>query len=251
MLKYISTSLKAQTNGFSAVISTPQVDLDGESVDPLGIINKAEYMTNPLVYWAHEWAFNPSAEPIGKATRLDVFKDRIESDAQFAPTQKAQNVKALVDGGFVSRTSVGFDPIDMEMRSGIPTHSRWALREYSVVPMPANPGAVITGVKSALQWLAENFEPDTLAEHRLSMKSPAPGVVSVFDGERLIGKAVLILAPGEQVTVTAAPDAPEPDEDDGAVPGQDGTDDYGMDDQQAAAPIQLARRRIAIFRREA
>lgn len=249
MLKYMSSALKAQTNGFSAIISTPQVDLDGESVDPLGLINKAEYMTNPLVYWSHEWAFNPSAEPIGKATRLDVFKDRLESDAVFAPTPKAQNVKALVDGGFVSRTSVGFDPIDMEMRQGIPTHSRWALREYSVVPMPANPGATITGVKSALAWLAENFDPETLAEHRLSLTSPSPGMVSVFDGDRLIGKAVLILAPGEAVTVTASPDV-EPDEDDGAVPGQDGDETYGMDDQQAAAPIQLARRRIAIFRRE-
>lgn len=253
MLKYISTALKATPDGFSAVITTPQVDLDGERVKSDGIINLAEYLANPLVYWAHEWAFNPAAEPIGKADDVKVSPERIAAHAIFAPTPKGQNVKALVHGGFVSRTSVGFDPIEMEMLEGIPTHTRWALREFSVVPMPANPGAVITGVKSALGWLAENFDPETLAEHRLAMASPQPGVVTVFDGDRLIGKAVLILEPGESVTVTSAPDLDEvePDADDtGEVPGQDALDPYGMDDQQAAAPIQLARRRIAVFRSE-
>jgi HK97 family phage prohead protease len=247
MLKYISTSLKAMTGGWSAIISTPQVDTDAESVDPMGLINRDEYMSNPLVYWAHEWAFNPSAEPIGKAKTLDVFRERITSDGMYAPTPKAQNVRALVDGGFVSRTSVGFDPIEMKMVAGIPTHTRWALREYSIVPMPANPGAVITGVKSALAWLADNFDPETLAEHRLALASPSPGTVTVYDGDRIIGKAVLILSPGEAVTVAA--ESMEPDEDDtGAVPGEDGAEPYDMDDQQAAAPIQLARRRIAVMR---
>ncbi len=157
-LKHMSGSIKTAGNGgFDAVISTPKVDLDMEVVLPDGLINRDAYMTNPLVYWAHEWVYNPSAEPIGKATRLDVHHDRIESSAEYAPTAKAQNIRALVSGGFVRKTSVGFDSLEMAEIAGIPTHTRWALREYSVVPMPSNTDSTITGVKSALVWLAEQM----------------------------------------------------------------------------------------------
>ena len=160
-LKYMTGGIKsADSGGFDAVISTPKVDLDMEVVLPQGLINRDAYMTNPLVYWAHEWVYNPAAEPIGKATRLDVFNDRIESSAEYAPTPKAQNIRALVHGGFVRKTSVGFDSLNMEEIAGIPTHTRWALREYSIVPMPANSDATITGVKSALTWLAEQMPGD-------------------------------------------------------------------------------------------
>jgi HK97 family phage prohead protease len=188
-LKHFSGPLKAKSGGFSAVISTPQVDSDGESVDPLGLINRDEYMTNPLVFWAHEWAYNPAAEPIAKASDLRVSPKNIMADADWAPTAKAQNVRTLVDGGFVSRTSVGFDSLGMEMRQGVPTHVRWALREFSIVPMPANTGAMITGVKSALAWLADNFDPGTLADVGLELHSPEYGIVTVHDGRHEIAKA--------------------------------------------------------------
>ena len=157
-LKYVTGPItKADSGGLEAVISTPRVDKDGESVDPRGLTNRDEWLTNPLIYWAHEWAFDPGAEPIGKGTRLDVHQDRIESSAVYAPTQKAQNVRALVTGGFVRKTSIGFDPLHMENVKGVPTHTQWALREWSVVPMPANTDATITGVKSALLWLADEM----------------------------------------------------------------------------------------------
>ena len=155
-LKYISGPItKADAGGLTAVITTPRVDSDGESVDPKGLTNRDEWMTNPLVYWAHEWVYNPAAEPVGKGTSLDPSHDRITSSAIYAPTPKAQNVRALVTGGFVSRTSIGFDPLEMADIKGVPTHTRWALREWSIVPMPANTEATITGVKSALRWLAD------------------------------------------------------------------------------------------------
>lgn len=164
-LKYFTGPItKADAGGLDAVISTPRVDRDGESVDPRGITNRDEWMTNPLIFWAHEWAFNPLAEPIGKGIRLDVFDDRIESSATWAPTPKGQNVRALVAGGFVRKTSIGFDPIEMAAVRGVPTHTRWALREWSVVPMPANTDATITAVKSALHWLADDLRTEPVAE---------------------------------------------------------------------------------------
>lgn len=155
---------KSDAGGLDAVISTPRVDRDGESVDPKGLTNRDEWLANPLIYWAHEWAFNPMAEPIGKGSRLDVFADRIESSATWAPTPKAQNIRALVSGGFVRKTSIGFDPIQMTEVKGVPTHTQWALREWSVVPMPANTDATITAVKSALHWLADDIGAQTVGE---------------------------------------------------------------------------------------
>lgn len=159
-LKYVTGPItKADAGGLEATISTPRVDSDGESVDPMGLINRDEYLSNPLVYWAHEWALTQgTAEPIGKATRLDLSKSKIDSAAVYAPTPKAQNVRALVLGGFVRKTSIGFDPMQMKTIGGVPTHTQWALREWSVVPMPANTDATITGVKSALRWWADQIE---------------------------------------------------------------------------------------------
>lgn len=160
-LKYVTGPItKADAGGLDAVITTPRVDADGESVDPKGLTNREDWLANPLIYWAHEWAFDPSAEPIGKGTRLDVHASRIESSAVYAPTAKAQNVRALVSGGFVRKTSIGFDSLHMENVKGVPTHTQWALREWSVVPMPANTEATITGVKSALRWLADEISED-------------------------------------------------------------------------------------------
>jgi HK97 family phage prohead protease len=187
-LKYITGPItKADAGGLEAVISTPKVDKDGESVDPKGLINREEWLTNPLIYWAHEWAFDPSAEPIGKGTTLDVHADRIVSAAVYAPTPKAQNVRALVSGGFVRKTSIGFDPLQMADIKGVPTHTQWALREWSVVPMPANTDATITGVKSALRWLADEVvEPEGEPESNvITVKLDATELIAKIDELRL------------------------------------------------------------------
>lgn len=198
MLKYTTGPItKADAGGIEAVISTPRVDRDGEIVDPLGLVNRLEWLANPLVYWAHEWAMDPTAEPIGKGTRLDVTADAIASTAVFAPTPKAQNVRALVVGGFVRKTSIGFDPIEVQLVAGVPTHTKWALREWSIVPMPANTDATITGVKSALRWLADGLDdaeetPDGIA-----------GALDVPHLLRIAGDARLAMAnDGRSVVVT-------------------------------------------------
>jgi HK97 family phage prohead protease len=193
MLKYVTGPItKADAGGLEAIISTPRVDADGESVDPMGLTNRDDWLANPLIYWAHEWAFDPSAEPIGKGTRLDVHADRIESSAVYAPTAKAQNVRALVSGGFVRKTSIGFDPLHMESIKGVPTHTQWALREWSIVPMPANTEATITGVKSALRWLADEIsegEPDQVASNVIVVRLDASELLRAI--ETLPGMALV------------------------------------------------------------
>lgn len=208
MLKYVTGAItKADAGGLDAVISTPRVDADGESVDPRGLTNRDDWLANPLIYWAHEWAFDPSAEPIGKGTRLDVHADRIESSAVYAPTVKAQNVRALVSGGFVRKTSIGFDPLHMENVKGVPTHTKWALREWSIVPMPANTDATITGVKSALRWLADGLvETEETAPNVVSVRLDAADLltaISALDDLRLVpfDGAVELTERGKRIAV--------------------------------------------------
>lgn len=205
-LKYMSGPItKADSGGLEAVISTPKVDTDGESVDPRGLMNREEWLTNPLIYWAHEWAFDPSAEPIGKGTRLDIHSNRIESAAVYAPTAKAQNVRALVQGGFVRKTSIGFDPWLMADVKGIPTHTQWKLREWSIVPMPANTDATITGVKSALRWFADQLDEEPVEEELniFTVKLDATELISALDQLTLASDgSTVVVKDGHRVVAT-------------------------------------------------
>ncbi|MDP3972500.1 MAG: hypothetical protein Q8P61_06290 [Candidatus Nanopelagicales bacterium] len=207
---------KADAGGLEATITTPRVDSDMESVDPMGLTNRAEYLANPLVYWAHEWALTQgTAEPIGKATKLDVSRTKIDSSAVYAPTPKAQNVRALVLGGFVRKTSIGFDPLVMKTIDGVPTHTQWALREWSIVPMPANTDATITGVKSALRWFADQIaEPDE--EHEATDIDTYKGMPVVTDLARLNWQMtpdalerLVKAAVEDQLNMTSDPEAPD------------------------------------------
>lgn len=192
MLKYftypILKTVDAGSGGYTTTINTPRVDRDKERVLPSGLHNRDEYMDNPLVYWAHEWAENMAAEPIGKTTRLDLTlkagvrwhpSDRIDAVVQFAPTAKAQNIRALVLGGYVSKSSVGFNPLDSELIEGIPTVTSWDLMEHSTVPLPSNVDASISGAKSAVRWLAEQLPAEVTKDNGDSLTMPLDSVTLV------------------------------------------------------------------------
>lgn len=202
-------SIKAldDSGAFDSIITELLVDRDGEVVMPAGIDNREEYLANPIVFWGHEGLMDPAAEPIARATRLDVYPERIESSALFAPTPKAQNVRVLVRGKFVSTISMGYKEREVRIVNGIPTVTKWSLWEYSVLALPANTGAVITGVKSALSWLAETM-PDEITQDDAHLTagrawvdglvkgledahltlSETPGGVAVVDRKRVIAR---------------------------------------------------------------
>jgi hypothetical protein len=69
-LKYVTGPItKADAGGIEAVITTPRVDSDGESVNPLGLMNRDEWLTNPLIYWAHELNIDSSLGGASKALK--------------------------------------------------------------------------------------------------------------------------------------------------------------------------------------
>lgn len=135
------------------VISTGSVDRDNDTINPAGW-NLAAFKSNPVVLWAH----NASLPPIGKAidigTRGAGRNKRLVATAQFATATQhelADTVFQLIVGGFLNATSVGFQPTEAEWndeRGGV-DFLKQDLHEFSIVPVPANPDAVMTAAKEA------------------------------------------------------------------------------------------------------
>ncbi len=125
---------KAQDSGtFEVVISTNDVDRQGEMVDQRGL-DLTFYKQNPIVLWAHDY----SSLPIGVADSIEQQDNKTIAKGRFAPTEFAQQVRKLYDLKMVRATSVGFIPKEME--GNIITKSE--LLEFSFVPVPANPHAL-------------------------------------------------------------------------------------------------------------
>ena len=110
MEKCFTTGIcKADQDGQSVYgfrITSPAIDRDKEILDPAGM-DAANYLLNPVILWGHDMD-----EVVGKAVNLRQTETGWEADIVFADavSEKAREVKALVDGGFVSATSVRFRP---------------------------------------------------------------------------------------------------------------------------------------------
>lgn len=123
-----------------AIISTDDIDRHGEIVDINGIDIK-NYEKNPVVMWAHDY----SLPPIGKT--LSLTKEKIgkkmvlKTVMEFATgvSDLAREVYNLYKGGFMNAFSIGFIPLDEEGN----TYTKSELLEYSAVPIPANPNALL------------------------------------------------------------------------------------------------------------
>ncbi len=119
-----------------------------------------QYVKNPVVQWAH----NYSEPPIGRtlSIRQNQKKETI-FEIEFAEKETyefADTIFKLCKGGFLSATSVGFIPVewqdgkkDTEPRR---IYAKVELLEISIVPVPANPDALIsarnTGVISMKEF---------------------------------------------------------------------------------------------------
>lgn len=140
MLNIDQSTVKDLGNGaFSATVTTSDVDRTGESIDTSGV-STDEYMKNPVVLYGHDY----QGLPIGKATKVTSFKNKMIANFQLAIAEYpfAATVAAMIKGGYLNAVSIG----------GIVT--KWDdtftqvlgmnMLEFSVVPVPANPNAVIT-----------------------------------------------------------------------------------------------------------
>lgn len=130
-------------------ISTASVDRQSDTVSLDGW-NFDNYLKNPVVLWAHDY----SRLPIARATKVWKYGSKIKAAADFVPAEMpevgpfAEAVYQMYKGGFLNATSVGFLPTkwswseDEGRKYGI-DFSEQELLEFSAVPVPANPEALL------------------------------------------------------------------------------------------------------------
>lgn len=133
-----------------------QIDftISTETADSYNDVVKADgwdlerYLKNPVVLWAHDRHTHP---PIGKASNVRAENGSLKATAEFATKDDyefADNVFRLLKNGFLNATSVGFLPKEWtydEERGGF-NFIKSELFEFSVVPVPANPDALMNAI---------------------------------------------------------------------------------------------------------
>jgi len=141
------------------VISTESVDRDGDKINPNGW-KLDSYNKNPVVLFAHDYT-NP---PVATAIATWVEDGKLKSRAKFTPKEVypfGYMIYQLYKNGFMKATSVGFTPVKWkyseEREAGIDFEEQ-ELLEWSCVPVPANPEALIAAsmkgidIKPLTEW---------------------------------------------------------------------------------------------------
>ena len=127
------------------VISTDAVDRDNDTINQSGW-KLDSFLRNPVVLFAHDY----SSLPVAKCTDLRLNNGQLIATAEFPPEGLypfADQVFAMLKDGFLNATSVGFRPVRATpnaMRGGT-DFTEQELLEFSIVPVPANPEAVMVG----------------------------------------------------------------------------------------------------------
>jgi HK97 family phage prohead protease len=145
----------------TAVISTSAVDREREVLLPKGA-DFEQYLKNPVVLWAHDYRDTPIGKAVWIKTHPKTTPKEIRAQVKFAETEKAEEVYQLFKGKFLNAFSVGFLPAENGSHPPTPEevkkhpewaeasriYDNWELLEFSAVPVPANPEALATAVKS-------------------------------------------------------------------------------------------------------
>jgi HK97 family phage prohead protease len=110
------------------------IELDGWQFD--------NYLKNPVVLWAHRYD-----EPaVGKTLELKKEGNGIKAKVEFATAEEnpfAEQLYRLYKNGFMSAVSVGFIPLEYDNSEGGYHFKKQELLEFSLVPVPANPEALV------------------------------------------------------------------------------------------------------------
>ncbi len=131
------------------------------------------YRRNPVFLWAHD----RSRPPIGKSKRIWVEDDALYAEVEFAPTDFAGEIARLYQRGFMRGVSVGFLPLETELRKASNgrrgyLYRRQELLEISAVPVPMHDEALSEPGFEGLKGLKDEGEEesDDVAELRAGVR---------------------------------------------------------------------------------
>jgi HK97 family phage prohead protease len=142
------------------IASTDGVDRHSTRILPMGL-QTDRYERNPLVLFAHDgygsFFSTPSMENIvGRTVALRKSEKKLEADVEFLAASvnpKAEMLLGMVKAGAVSAMSIGFIPLETAIErdsagTEIPVITKAELLELSVVPIPSNSEALVSGGRS-------------------------------------------------------------------------------------------------------
>lgn len=137
----------------TALVSTEAIDRDHEVLSISGWQLK-NYRKNPVVLFAHKY----SEPPVAKSLWVKKDPDGLLAKMQFAETDFANDIYRMYKEKFMKAFSVGFIPFEVkdyseeEQEAGEPRrrYLKQDLLEYSCVPVPANPEAVVQAMEKGL-----------------------------------------------------------------------------------------------------
>jgi HK97 family phage prohead protease len=134
--------------------STASIDRMGDTLAVKGWDLKS-FRANPVVLFAHD----SGSLPVGKALAVSITDKALVTSIKFAQTGMGKAVAALLSGGFLNAVSVGFRPTEFNFskdpsRKGGIDFTKQELLEISVVPIPANSEALLTGISDGAKSFA-------------------------------------------------------------------------------------------------
>lgn len=157
LFKSKAASINEKLNQATFVISDESVDRQGEIIKQDGW-DFENFKANPVILFGHD----SYDLPIGKA--VDIYTEGTQTFAviEFAVDiyEKAAIVWNMIKAGILNTVSVGF--INQEYDNETLTKNE--LLEISIVPVPANPNAVVLAAKDGLiskkdaQFLVKQYE---------------------------------------------------------------------------------------------
>lgn len=214
--EYVPDTIKAEGSGkYTFAISTGVEDRERDTIAVSGW-ELDSYRKNPTVLWAHDY----SALPVGRSEMVVARAGQLVARMEFVPAEVypfAETVRQLVEGGWLKATSVGFRPLEWvfnEARGGF-DFKKQELLEFSIVPVPANPEALIEARDAGVPiGPLKNWAIKLLDTYGLTPEEKA-------DAAR-----VLKIAAGEPVSVTVA----------GVVAGPDGAPHAAVESAAEAEP---------------
>ena len=150
------------------IISTEQADRMGDIVRAKGMDDE-NYAKNPVVLFGHDYSSFPVGKSLWRKTTTRNGVKGVMAKTQFADTEEGRKVFELWKDGFLNASSIGFmnkeaEPINGENGFVGFDFKKWELLEYSIVPVPANAGAVRLSLEGMPEMIAKALQPSLLKE---------------------------------------------------------------------------------------
>lgn len=196
--EYAADQVKAEGDGsYLWTISTGSVDRDNDTIKVAGWHTDNFLKAGGPVLYAH----NYSGLPVGKSPWVRAQGGALKARVQFAPEHVyafAETVRRLVDFGAIRSSSVGFRPMPEkaswnETRGGVDFEEQ-DLLEFSIVPVPANPEALLDTAKGIAAAKKAGMDVAPIRSELMRALEAAEGTPGLYVPQSEWQKAIAVMS---------------------------------------------------------